>query len=81
MSQQSRPVRARFLGRSLASALAATLAVVTVLVPDWIEGAFGVRPDAGGGELEWLVVGALAVVAIGLGVAAGRELGRRAAVG
>jgi hypothetical protein len=50
-------------------------------VPDWIEGAFGVRPDAGGGELEWLVVGVLAVVAIGLGVAAGRELGRRAAVG
>ncbi len=79
MSQQSRPVRARFWVRSLASAFAAALAVVTVLVPDWIEGAFGVRPDAGGGELEWFVVGALAVVAVALGVAAGREWGRLAA--
>lgn len=50
---------------ALAGALLA-LAILTALVPSWIEALFKFEPDGGTGELEWLIVGffgALAVVA------------------
>lgn len=40
------------------------LALVTVLVPDWIERISPIRPDSGGGETEWLIVAAFGAVAL-----------------
>jgi hypothetical protein len=39
------------------------LAVLTAVVPDWIEVVFGVEPDAGSGALEWAIVGMFGVLA------------------
>lgn len=75
----SRTLRTRFWVESVVAALAALLAIVTLAVPTWIEEVFGVEPDGGSGELEWLVVGALALVAVGSAALAGRTW-RRAAL-
>ncbi len=42
-------------------------------MPDWIEVAFHVDPDAGSGELEWLIAGAFALGTVGFGLAARRQ--------
>lgn len=42
----------------------ALLALLTAAKPDWIEAVFGVDPDNHSGEAEWLVVAALAAVAV-----------------
>ncbi|MBV9661330.1 MAG: hypothetical protein JO337_09250 [Acidimicrobiales bacterium] len=56
--------------------------VATLIMPSWIEGAFGVDPDAGSGSFEWLVVAALTAVAAGAaGTAAAMARRARAAYG
>ena len=59
---QDRPprVRARFWIEAGLSAAAAVLALITAVVPDWIERIFGAGPDDGSGEFEWLIVVVLA---------------------
>ena len=47
--------------------------VITAIVPDWIEEAFLVEPDAGSGSLEWLIVIALALATVALSALAWRE--------
>jgi hypothetical protein len=42
------------------------LSVITSVWRDWIEIVFGIEPDGGNGSLEWLILGALAVVTITL---------------
>jgi hypothetical protein len=59
---------------SVLAAIAAVLAVVTALWPTWIESLLGVEPDGGSGELEWLVVAALAAAAVVLALLARRDL-------
>jgi len=71
--------RARFWIEAGLSAAAAVLALITAVVPDWIERIFGAGPDDGGGEFEWLIVVVLAGAAIGLALTAGREWHRRLA--
>jgi hypothetical protein len=52
------------------AAVFAVLAILTALIPDWIEVVFRIEPDAGSSALEWVVVlafGALALSAALLG--------------
>jgi len=53
--------------------VAGTLAVATLFWPTWIETLFGVEPDGGSGEAEWLIVAVLALVAVMLGLLARRH--------
>lgn len=55
------------------ASLNAFLLILTLFVPDWIEVVFRVDPDAGSGELEWLIAGAFALGTVGFGLAASRE--------
>jgi hypothetical protein len=55
------------------AALSAVLLALTLVVPDWIEVVFGLEPDGGTGELEWLIAGALALGTVGFGLAARRD--------
>jgi hypothetical protein len=38
--------------------------LLTLAVPDWIEVLFGIEPDGGSGEAEWMIVLALAGAAV-----------------
>ena len=58
---------------SLLAALSAVLCVLTFAYPDWIERAFDVDPDGGGGALEWVIALGALVAALGFGLAARRE--------
>lgn len=42
--------------------VSAALAVLTAIVPDWLESTIGLDPDGGNGSFEWLIVVALAGV-------------------
>ena len=56
--------RSRFRIEAGAAVLSGLLAVLTAFVPDWVEAAFGVDPDAGSGSLEWAVVALAGLVAV-----------------
>ena len=51
----------------------AVFLLLTLVLPDWIEAVFRVDPDAGSGELEWLIAGGFALGTCGFGLSAGRE--------
>ena len=55
----------------------ATLALLTLVVPDWIEAVLHVDPDGGNGSVEWLVVLVLAAAAVVFGAMARAELRAR----
>ena len=65
--------RTRLRVDAVLASLSAFLLVLTLVVPDWIEVVFRVDPDAGSGELEWLIAGAFALGTVGFGLAARRE--------
>jgi hypothetical protein len=69
----SRSPRTRFWYEAILGGLAAVLAILTSIWPDWIEAVFGVDPDHGNGSLEWAVVAVLAVAAIACAIAARAE--------
>ncbi|HEX5116383.1 MAG TPA: hypothetical protein VFW65_14405 [Pseudonocardiaceae bacterium] len=70
-----RRLRLRFWVETVLGALAAVLAVLTTIWPDWIELLTGADPDRDSGWLEWAIVvaAALACVALGLFAAADRR--------
>lgn len=61
------------------SVIAGILAVITAIVPDWIERLTGAHPDSGKGEFEWVFVLILAVVSLVFGYAARRNWRSRCA--
>ena len=52
------------------AALCASLALLTMISPDWIEEVFGVDPDQHSGSVEWMIVIALTAVGAASGVLA-----------
>jgi len=66
------PLRMRSRLAAVGAALTFTLAVLTVVVPAWIEVTFGVDPDGGNGAVEVLIAVAFGVVTVALGGYAGR---------
>lgn len=73
-----RQLRARFWVATTLGTLSAGLFILTLVWRDWIERILDVEPDAGSGSLEWAIVGATALAAVGLGLLARAEW-RRAA--
>ena len=69
-------LRRRFWAESVLAIATGILAVVTAVVPDWIEVVFRVDPDAGSGSAEWAAVAVLAVVSLCLALIARREHAR-----
>jgi hypothetical protein len=66
-------VRRRFYVQTALAIVATSLAVLTLVWPDWIEALTGSDPDAGSGSAEWLIVGGLFLVAAASGSLARRE--------
>jgi hypothetical protein len=48
-------MRKRFWIEAALAGLTGILLIVTLVWKDWIEIVFGVEPDVGSGELEWLI--------------------------
>lgn len=65
--------RRRFRLEVLAAAAASVLALLTVIWAEWIELLTGLDPDRGSGELEWLITGAFALIAITCSLLAQRD--------
>jgi hypothetical protein len=57
----------------------AVLTALTLVWPTWIESLFGIAPDHGSGQTEWLLVVLFGLAGLVLGVLGGRDY--RAAVG
>jgi hypothetical protein len=57
----------------IGAAVTGLAAVITAIVPDWVEEVFHVDPDAGNGSLEWLIVLAFALATVTLSALAWRE--------
>jgi len=66
-------LRARFWIEVLAAVLCGLLAILTLIVEDWIEVLFGVDPDAHSGAAEWLVVALLGAGVVISALLAGHE--------
>jgi hypothetical protein len=72
--RRGRPeLRARFWIEVLAAVLCGLLAILTLIVEDWIEVLFGVDPDAHSGAAEWLVVALLGAGVVISALLAGHE--------
>jgi hypothetical protein len=67
-------VRTRFWFEAIAALVSLACFTVTLVVPTWIESAFGVDPDRGSGAMEWAVVAVAAAVTLAMFVSAYREL-------
>ena len=73
-----RQLRGRFWAEAGMAALSLGLLLLTLVWDEWIELLFGVNPDGGSGELEWLVAGVTVIVTIAF-LALARIEWRRAA--
>jgi hypothetical protein len=62
-----RNVKVLFWIETAIASLSGSLFVLTLIRRDWIEGVFGWDPDQHNGSVEWVIVGALLVVALVFG--------------
>ena len=69
-------LRSTFWIKTVVAAIAAALAVVTLLWRDWIEQVFGIDPDHHSGSIEWELVIALSLAALVFAASARREWSR-----
>jgi len=67
-----------FMLESALALAAASLAVLTIAWPDWIEAISGFSPDRHNGSFEWIIVSGLALVSLVCAMLARREWRRRA---
>jgi hypothetical protein len=67
-------VRKRFWIETAAATVGLVLAVLTLVLPSWLEVVFGIDPDHGSGSAEWILVGVATTVAVLASMAARREL-------
>jgi len=65
--------RTRFWVEAASAVTTGFLAVLTLVVPDWIEAVFRVDPDAHSGSLEWALVAALVATTCTLAAVARTE--------
>jgi hypothetical protein len=68
-----RVFRRRYWVEVAASAVSAVMFLLTLARPNWVEAIFGVDPDGGSGELEWVLVAVPLVAALGCSLLAWRE--------
>ncbi|TCJ28955.1 ABC transporter permease [Nocardioides jejuensis] len=73
--------RRRFWIATVLAAASALLGLLTLVWQTWIEGASGLEPDGGSGELEWLIVAGCAVASLAFSGLARREWVRMRTVG
>jgi hypothetical protein len=66
-------IRRRFWVRLTLAVISAALFVITLAWPNWIEIAFRVDPDHGGGWLEWTIVVVMFALTLTLSIGARRE--------
>jgi hypothetical protein len=66
-------VRARFWVEAVLAVLAIGLFLLTLVSRNWIELVFGFEPDQSSGALDWVIVGALFVLAVAFSAAARAE--------
>ena len=66
-------IRRRLRIETALAAVAAALAILTVVFPSWIEAFTGVDPDAGSGAAESMLAGSLLLLALAAGVLARRD--------
>jgi hypothetical protein len=78
--QHAKRLRRRFWVELVLALASGTALMVTLLRKDWIEVLFGVDPDSGSGELEWLIAGGLLVITVCSIALARGEWHRRSAV-
>jgi hypothetical protein len=69
-------VRTRFWVETALALVAAMLAALTAITPDWIEAISGIDPDAHSGSVERMVVFGLIAICVALSIAARSELRR-----
>jgi hypothetical protein len=62
-----RNVKVLFWIETAIASLSGSLFVLTLITRDWIEAVFGWDPDHHNGSVEWVIVGALLVVALVFG--------------
>jgi hypothetical protein len=72
-------LRTRLRIEVVLAVISATLCVLTLVFPEWIEELTGLEPDAGSGALEWIIAGVFFVAAVVSAVLAGRGYRRLAA--
>jgi len=67
-----RKLSAAFWVEFALSLISASLSVLTIAWPDWIEGIFEIDPDAGSGSSEWGITLAFIVVTLMFAALTGR---------
>jgi hypothetical protein len=70
-------IRWRFWLESALALASASLLILTLVVPDWIELVTGLDPDAGNGAVELGISLGLAICALGSAAAASMDFRRR----
>jgi hypothetical protein len=66
-------MRMRMRIEILLAVISAVLSLATLVFPTWIEAVTGFEPDAGGGELEWVVALGFGFLAVVLALLARRD--------